>query len=235
MWTTLRVFGRVLLAPLYVLWLGYRGLWWAFDDSDARREAGSAMDAPPESPPPPQIDTDAPRFPPVQSQAFEIVDTTPRPAVPPTGPLRGGFAATMVWTALFGYFCRGWAEAGMSSSRAWILWGWGSTAFAVVSLFIVRHVASREAQVRPQTPWGHLRATVAGLGDAAAAGVAAAGRGVRRAAHGIRAGWLLVCRVSRWSVWSSVRDGAGRIAALVSKPRSVAPGTPVRQDPATAA
>lgn len=178
MWDVLRILWRVVFAPVWLLWTCYKGLWWAFDDSDTRRAAGSATIAPPDAPPPPNPNTDAPRFTPDQSRAFEITDSTPAPAKPPIGPLRGGFVSTALISVAGAVLSSSLAEDGaITNGRAWALWIWATLMASVGTLYIVRHVARRQAEQQPKTFWGRCRMTAGGIKDAAFG----AGRGVGKA------------------------------------------------------
>jgi hypothetical protein len=111
---TLQVLGimsRVAFSPVWLAWASYKGLWWAFDDSDARRAAGSATIAPLEAPPPPQPHTDAPRFGTTQGAAFEVTDSSPRAAKAPTGALMGGFMGTLAASGAAGLLASGLVES----------------------------------------------------------------------------------------------------------------------------
>lgn len=178
MWDVLRIVWRVVFAPVWLLWTCYKGLWWAFDDSDSRRAAGSATIAPPEAPPPPNPNTDAPRFGAAQSTAFEITDTTPASPKPPIGPLRGGFVSTALLSIASAAIASSLADEGaITTGRAWALWIWATLMASVGTLYIVRHVARRQAEQMPKTFWGRCRTTAGGIKDAAFG----AGRGVGKA------------------------------------------------------
>lgn len=190
----LRIGSKVVFAPVWVLWRGYRVLWWAFDDSDQRRAESAASLAPPGAPPAassadePAPQTDAPRHGVEQNAAFEITDSTPRPAPEPVGTLRCGFAAALAVSVLAAIDAADRARTDhLSHAGAWALWGWASILAAVVSIIVVRHVAARQAAHRPRTVLAHARVAALGVKDAAwSAGRSACGAGVR-VATGCRA------------------------------------------------
>lgn len=166
--TTLRVCSKVFFAPVWLGWHAYRALWWAFDDSDTRRAVGaSATLAPHDDPPPPNPLTDAPRFGESQHAAFEVTDSTPPPPKAPTGPLVGGYVATLAFSLAAGLLAMSLtAGESMSTGRGWILWGWATLMATVASLYVVRHVARRRDQAKPATWWASCKATAGGLKDA---------------------------------------------------------------------
>lgn len=211
---------RVLFAPLWVTWRGYRILWWAFDDSDTRRAGASASLAPRLAPPPPG---DA-------AQAFEVVDSTPAPTPPPIGALRGGYVATLLSSGLAAIPIRaGVADHHLSTTGGWVVWGWATLAVAVASLFFVRHVAREHAKRQPVGRFAQARATVAGVGRACASAARGGVVGVSRAAGlGKSVGARTVGAGRR--VWSSsplvwVRARARRVASRINAARS-ATGAP---------
>lgn len=217
MLTTLTVVWRVVFAPVWLLWTLYKGLWWAFDDSDARRAAGSASIAPPDAPPPPSSRTDAPRFPSVQATAFEITDSTPRAKKPPLAALRGGFMVAFVVSGVLGMVAAGIAGGeGGSVMWAWMVWGWGTLVAAVGTLYVVRHVARRQEIAEARSVWGRCRLVAGGVKDACVEGgrgVASAGRAAGRAAAFTREKATVaatsapargLAKAARWT-WTSVR------------------------------
>jgi hypothetical protein len=185
----LRTASRVAFAPVWVLWRGYRVLWWAFDDSDGRRAEGAVSVAPPGTPPAADArpNTDAPLHGPEQQASFEIVDTSPRPDPPPLGALRGGFAASLLASIGTGVYLAGGEHPGLSTSGAWMAWAWATLLGAVASVYVVAHVARRQRAERPAGLAAHTRVAVAGVKDATvAAGKSAWGLG-GRVARGARA------------------------------------------------
>lgn len=196
--SALRIVGKVLWTPVYLLWKAYGVLWWAFDDSDQRRAGGAAQFAPPGAPPAAPIapdaipsgvadpNTDAPHFP-AQSAAFEVTDSSPRPSPAPVGALRFGFVMTLVVSGASGLYASG-SEA-LTSRSAVFVWAWATVLAAVTSMYVVRHVARRQGVERPETAYEHTRVAVLGTKDAAvAAGKGVLGAGAA-AASAARAGY----------------------------------------------
>lgn len=153
---------RILFSPLWILWKVYNGLWWAFDDSDRTPRAPKLV-AP---------HADSLKFPGhnAQNTAFEVVDSRPpRPqAIPrPVAALRGGFVGSILSSLMFYILAQtGVRHDILSPSMVPMLWIWCSSIVFVGSLWVVKHVARREA-ARPRGVFGHVRAGVGGLKDAA--------------------------------------------------------------------
>lgn len=216
---------RILFAPIWVAWRGYRVLWWAFDDSDTRRAGASASLAPRHAPPPPGD----------PKQAFDLVDSTPVPLPLPLGPLRGGFAATLLASTCFALLARALVAAGqLSPTMSWTGWAWATLVAAVGSLFFVRHVAREHAKRRPLGRVAQAKATIAGVGRAC--GVAARGgfAGAARASTFATRAGKNVFKTSAMA-WRSpplawVRLQGRKVAARV---RRVTPGNP-KTSPETA-
>ncbi|GJQ30118.1 MAG: hypothetical protein HBSAPP03_20020 [Phycisphaerae bacterium] len=186
-----RIMFRIALAPVWLTWAAYKGVWWAFDEPDERRAAGSATLAPHDVPPPPRLHTDAPRFGDSQQAAFEVVDSTPAPTPPPTGALMGGYVSTLASSAGAGLLARSLASGdSITTAHGWMMWGWITLVVAVASLYVVRHVARRQAKDAPTTWWGRCRTAAGGMKDACVAagvgvcGVCAKGAHAARRAHG---------------------------------------------------
>lgn len=165
---------RVLFAPLWITWRGYRILWWAFDDSDTRRAGASASLAPRNAPPPPGD----------PAKSFDVIDSTPVPAPPPVGALRGGYVATLLSSCIAAIPTRfAVAEHHLSPGAGWMVWGWATLAVAAASLFFVRHVAREHAKRQPVGRFAQAKATVAGVGRAFASAAKGGTFGVSRAAR----------------------------------------------------
>lgn len=191
----LGITSRAAFSPVWLAWMGYKGLWWAFDDSDSRRAAGSATLAPHDAPPPPNPLTDAPRYGETQKAAFEVTDSTPAPAAPPKGPLMGGFVSTLAASGGSGLLASSFDE--MSSGRAWTLWAWCTLMATVGSLYVVRHVARRQAEAPPTTLWGKCRTTAGGLKDACVGAGHGVGTAYQKSVHAAKV----------------TRDGVQKVAA----------------------
>jgi hypothetical protein len=175
MLAVLLLMGRVLCSPLWLLWKGYGALWWAFDDSDATPKLATAEA---------RVQDRA------QQASFEVVDSSPKPAPAPKGPLMGGFVGSLASSAAFMWGTRlGVTEGALSDKQAWMIWGWATAVVFVGSLWVVRHVARRQAAERPKTVIGKVKAAAGGLKDAAwSAGtfVAATPGKVKAAAQGVK-------------------------------------------------
>lgn len=170
----------VLTAPVRLLWRAYLVLWWAFDDSERRAAGAPATSAPHGAPPPPQAaptnpDTDAPRYP-GQRTAFEVTDSTPPPAKPPTAMLRAGFVATAMGSLVLAGLLAPFAGDEVSPARAWVLWGMATVVGAIVSQAVVRHAAARAAARAHRGVWGRVRLGVGGAKDACVSGAQGVGR-----------------------------------------------------------
>lgn len=182
---SLRVLTRALFAPIWVLWQGYRVLWWAFEGNPRRREDGAATNAPPGPSPadattPDPLQTDAPRHGEGQNAAFEVTREVCRRTPAPTGALRAGFASTLIVSAL----CAGAVLAqdpAMSARAGWAVWAWATLLAAVGSVWVVKHIAQRQRAAKPATTLEHARAATMGVKDAvweAGGTVVGAGAGV---------------------------------------------------------
>lgn len=208
---------RVLFAPLWVTWRGYRILWWAFD-SDPRRAGASASLAPRNAPPPPG-DAASP--------------TPPTLLAPPIGALRGGYIATLFASVLIALPTRlAVASHHLTPGAGWLTWGWATLAVAVASLFFVRHVAREHAKRQPASKFAQARATLAGVGLACAAGASSA----RRAATGAaRVGTRVSSNAWRASraAWASAPASRARATLAGLASRLKRPATPAQPAPPT--
>lgn len=167
---SLRVLMRVLFAPVWVLWQGYRVLWWAFEGNPRRREDGAATNAPPGSSPadataPDSLQTDAPKHGEGQNAAFEVTREVCRRPATPTGALRAGFASALIVSALCGWWVLA-QDPAMSARAGWAIWAWATLLAAVGSVWVVRHIARRQRAAKPATTLEHARAASMGVKDA---------------------------------------------------------------------
>lgn len=229
----LRIMSKVLFAPFWILWKGYLGLWWAFDDSDARRAGVSANLAPPDAPPPPSHHTDAPRYGAEQSTSFEFTNSAPRPVRPPMGPLKGGFVGTLILSSIAAVIGAALsAEHVITPAHAWILWAWGTLTPGVASLYVVRHVARRQAEQQPKTVFGKAKAAAGGVKDAAWG----ATRGVGRLCLvGVEAGKVACDGVKAAAKSPAAKSARRSIADAWALLRRRAPSAPAAEHPTAAA
>lgn len=135
---------RIATGPAWILWNGYKGLWWTFGDTHepAARQAerpGSSLGQAPAG------DHAIPAAAAEQSRSFEVTDSGPRPIPAPTRLLAGGFAGTALSSAGMFLVANAAAAAGaLPPDRAILAWGWSSVLVAVSSIFMVRAVARRQ-------------------------------------------------------------------------------------------
>lgn len=236
----LRVVMKIVFAPVWLAWQGYRVLWWAFADAEPARVERAASLAPPGAPPAtgptpaPSVPgagpaTDAPRHGVDQNASFEVVDTTPGPEPEPTGTLRGGFAAAMGVSLASGWFLAARHEgAHLSAPGAWTAWAWATLLAAVASVMVVRAVVRRQRAMRPMTTVQHARAVAGGVSDAAVAackGVVGAGKGVGRGAAACARGVRAVAGSSPVRVGGAAAGWVGSRVVGLFKRRSVVPPT----------
>ncbi|MBI1190907.1 MAG: hypothetical protein GC200_09540 [Tepidisphaera sp.] len=201
---------RVLFAPLWVTWRGYRILWWAFD-SDPRRAGASASLAPRNAPPPPG---DAPL-----PASADPSQAPPMTTSPPLAALRGGYIASLLASAFIAFPTRlAVASHHLSPAAGWLTWGWATLAVAVASLFFVRHVAREHAKRQPVGRFAQARASLAGVGVA----LASSGRGITRVAGAAGKLGASAARATR-AAWTSApasraRAGIGSLASRLRRP-----------------
>lgn len=115
--------GKVAWAPVWVLWRGYLGLWWAYADESR----------------------DPPR---TQEKAFDVIEPVTAMKPRPEGLLRGGFAGAVAASGAMAFGAAQLASGEViSSSTAWWAWAWGSLAGVVASIIAVRHVDRTRARL----------------------------------------------------------------------------------------
>jgi hypothetical protein len=123
----LSTFAKIAFFPVWILWKGYAGLWWAFDDAPTpRKPAGVAAAAAAGGP--------------AQDTSFQVFDSMPKaePRHKPLLALRLGFAASLVGSAMLGAITGGISEAGhLTPQHAAMAWAWGSLALFVGSVWSI--------------------------------------------------------------------------------------------------
>lgn len=185
--TGARIGLRILMAPVWLGWQAYNGVWWAFND-EPRRAAAQEDCAPPGVPfaadhrgTPPTPQTDAPAFGEGQQAAFEVVEPSPAPETPdrpkPVGTLKVGYTATLAASLLTAVIA---GNTMNSSGWALMLWAWVTMIVAVASIYMVRAVVARRERERPKTRWGRIKSAVAGVGDVGVSACTGAGAAAKR-------------------------------------------------------
>ncbi len=136
---------RIATSPVWLLWSGYKGLWWVFGDThEPAAPAGPRTSQRVGSPVPPAAGVKAD-----QKTSFEVMDSGPRPIAPPIRKLRGGFVGTILASLGMLLASNGMAAAGvMSPDRAMFAWVWGTALTAVMSILMVRRVARADRRRR---------------------------------------------------------------------------------------
>jgi hypothetical protein len=164
MLSTLAVLWRVVISPVWALWRGYLGLWWAFDDASifglraAPQTAGAPVSTLPGSNLPGSTLPDS----------TMPGSTISAQASKPVRLLKTGFALSLVSS-----FGLAWiaglsaSQAWMSEPGAWMFWAWGSMGAAVTSILAVRH-AHRKDLARKAASLPHRAARAVRQGLAAA-------------------------------------------------------------------
>jgi hypothetical protein len=163
----LTLMSKIVFAPVWLLWKGYNVLWWAFEGFGRREQPADSVSTP------------------ERGAAFEITDSRPAEIVltPPTGLLKGGFIGTMLLSAGAGVASGALASSQtLSSTHAWLVWGWATVIASLVSIFAVRKVAMERA--RRKTVRDRIRSAVNRAGRGAA-NVAAAGFAAAKHAAGV--------------------------------------------------
>lgn len=121
----LSTFAKIAFFPVWILWKGYTGLWWAFDDVPSPRKSGAQ---------PAVAGVGA------QDTSFQVMNSTPRTEARPRPSLalRLGFAASLVGSAMLGAITGGISEAGhLTPQHAALAWAWGSLALFVGSVWSI--------------------------------------------------------------------------------------------------
>jgi hypothetical protein len=159
---------KIAFFPLWILWKGYTGLWWAFDDEPGPRKVAEVG----------------------QDKAFQAVDSRPPARPKPLTALRLGFAASIIGSLVFGVITSIAAEAGgMSPRGAGFAWIWASAALFVGSVWGIRRAQRRKTVTAPARGrfWSRGRGQ-GGRGQGGAAQKVAAGPvpGPQAAAEGPR-------------------------------------------------
>lgn len=187
---TLGLVWRVATGPIWILWSGYKGLWWVFGDTHEpaapkAQAKGPAKDAFAGAP---AADD--------QRTAFEVVDSSPKPIAPPIRTLRGGFVGSLLASIGMLLATNGMAAAGvMSPERAMVGWLWGSALISVASVLMVRQVARRNRRKRGLSSM--LQSVKGAAGDAVAGARGACRWAAERAAKGVQAGAAQVASINQ--------------------------------------
>ncbi|GMV26165.1 MAG: hypothetical protein AMXMBFR58_21960 [Phycisphaerae bacterium] len=165
---TLPLIWKIATGPIWLLWSGYKSLWWVFGDTHEPVKLRSASARDKNAAPSKDAKPD-------QAAAFEVVDSSPRPIPAPTSKLRAGFIGTLFSSAGLYLVSRGLAVSGtMSDERAVFAWLWGSALIAVLSIFMVRRSARKAREKRGLAA---MFRSVRDAGACAAAGAAATAAG----------------------------------------------------------
>lgn len=175
---------KILASPIWLLWRLYLVLWWAFNEEPAAprspREGSARSTDPLRDDAPKSVPTanDAVRaeafsFPGPRTQrvaqeaSFEIIDSTPSPAPKPLGALKGGFAASLLLSALFAWLVNYAAGHDIVRPSSQLpLWLWSSCIAFVGTLWPVRHIARRQSAAQPANWRDHTVCVAGGLKDA---------------------------------------------------------------------
>lgn len=208
--------GRISIFPLWGLWKGYLGLWWAFDDATLlglgrpRELKTSAV---------PPVDKPAD-----QAKSFEVVDTSERTARP-KWLLLSGFVSSLLISGGLGLGAMALRAAGhVSPERGVVLWGVGTLLGAVGTILAVRHTHRQRIQQKRVSPvraakatcekairhaWGAARTgvTKAVVETAANPKVRDRVRCARDVAGRAAANAWTVCRGRGAAVWKALREG----------------------------
>jgi hypothetical protein len=232
---------KIATSPVWILWRGYKGLWWVFGESSpaasrttrSTRDEGSMPD------------------PAAAAPAISDADPSHSPAIPampvPIGLLRGGFAGTAL--ASVGFLLIGQAMSAASviePERAMFAWLWATLAASVGSIFAVRSIARRRHARSHKGLRGTIRRTVANAVDVCSKAGAKAIDGTKRCAKvgaaGAAIGSNLGARGLCWGAEKAksldqryhVKDRAARCAGSAwsaVKRAADSIGTPVKPDP----
>ncbi len=210
--------GRISIFPLWGLWKGYLGLWWAFDDATllglGRQRELKTSAVPP-------VDKPAD-----QARSFEFVDTSERTARP-KWLLLSGFVSSLLISGGLGLGAMALRAAGhVSPERGAVLWGVGTMLGAVGTILAVRHTHRQRILQKRASPVqaakemcrrviGAACASVTQTVTKAVAETAANPRvrgrvlhvseGARRAAG---TAWA-ACKGRGTAVWKALREGHG--------------------------
>lgn len=127
----LSTFAKIAFFPVWILWKGYTGLWWAFDDVPSPRKVPGAAGV---------AGAAAVAGGPAQDTSFQVIDSMPRAEARPKPllALRLGFAASLIGSAMLGAITGGISEAGhLTPQHAAMAWAWGSLALFVGSVWSI--------------------------------------------------------------------------------------------------
>ncbi|HLO39478.1 MAG TPA: hypothetical protein VK176_00535 [Phycisphaerales bacterium] len=128
---TLGLIWRIATGPVWILWSGYKGLWWVFGDT--HEPAAKASGKAPADP--------------AQDASFQVVDSGPRPLPTPVRALRGGFVGSLMASGGLLLATNAMAASQvMEPGRAVVSWLWGSAIIAVTSIFMVRRAVRLDRQ-----------------------------------------------------------------------------------------
>ncbi|MCC6426792.1 MAG: hypothetical protein IT435_08210 [Phycisphaerales bacterium] len=143
---TLSLVWKLATGPIWLMWSGYKGLWWVFGDTHATPTAKPRSQVQPADG---KADATVAGADGDQKSSFEVVDSRPEKLPVPKKALRGGFIGTLLCSA--GMFIAGNGLAAtqvMSPERAMAAWMWGTGMVAVVSIFAVRRIARLDRERR---------------------------------------------------------------------------------------
>ncbi len=218
---------RIATGPIWILWTGYKGLWWLFGDTHEKPQpAGAGASAglgvgAAVNPPEDRIQD--------QKTAFEVVDSSPVPLPLPRRALRAGFAGSLLSSLGLLLACNALGAAGvMSHDRALLAWAWGSAMISVGSIFAVRRVTRADRRKRG------VKAVLRGARDSVARACTwAAGKTVGGVRDGVCWGAARATEINgrhgvsqkAGSVFRAAALGARRVWSSIGRPVPAAPKT----------
>lgn len=160
---------RIATGPVWVLWSGYKGLWWVFGDTHEQVAKSASKNA----------------GTPAQDASFQVVDSGPKALPTPVRALRGGFVGTLM--ASGGLLLATNAMAATSvvtPDRGVAAWLWGTAIIAVASIFMVRRAVRLDRNRKGFA--SVIRNAKSAAGKAAGVCTRAAHRAVQCAANGAK-------------------------------------------------
>jgi hypothetical protein len=160
---------RIATGPVWILWSGYKGLWWVFGDTHEPVAKSASKNA----------------AAPAQDASFQVVDSGPKSLPTPVRALRGGFVGTLMASGGLLFATNAMAATSVvTPDRGIAAWLWGTAIVAVTSIFMVRRAVRLDRNRKGFA--SVIRGAKSAAGKAAGACGWAAQRAVQCAASGAR-------------------------------------------------